>query len=440
MAEMSASEQLLLELINRARLDPAAEAGRYGTSLNSGIPPNALISTAAKQALAPNDFLKDAALAHSQHMIATDTFDHDGIGDGNPGSRIQAAGYVLTGAWTWGENIAWLGSTGPIDANAEVYNIHRNLFLSPGHRENIMGVDFRELGTGLETGRFTSGGTAYNALMATENFAATGSNIFVTGVAIADADHDNFYDIGEGRAGIHVAVSGAGGAAAGSDNTGTAGGYAAAVAPGTSFNVTFSGGDLAADVTVTVAANSKNAKVDLIDTHEVASSASITLGAGAIDVVLLGIAALRATGNDDNNRLVGNRGGNTLNGSDGADTLVGGGGRDVMTGGVGADRFDFDTISHTGKTTAGRDIITDFDTADRIDLRDADANSKSVGNQNFIWLGTGAFNGHAGQLRYVIDRAHNETIVTGDVNGDKRIDFQIELDGVHVLNKADFIL
>jgi serralysin len=36
MAQLNAYEQYMLELINRARLDPDAEAQRYGIGLNDG--------------------------------------------------------------------------------------------------------------------------------------------------------------------------------------------------------------------------------------------------------------------------------------------------------------------------------------------------------------------------------------------------------------------
>ena len=35
---LTAAEQYLLELINRARLDPVAESQRYGLTLNAGLP------------------------------------------------------------------------------------------------------------------------------------------------------------------------------------------------------------------------------------------------------------------------------------------------------------------------------------------------------------------------------------------------------------------
>ena len=56
MAAFSAQEQLMLEMINRARLDPKAEAARLGISLNQGIAAGA-ISSSAKQPLAPNELL-----------------------------------------------------------------------------------------------------------------------------------------------------------------------------------------------------------------------------------------------------------------------------------------------------------------------------------------------------------------------------------------------
>src|SRR3954471_13948525 len=68
----TALEQYVVELINRARANPAAEAGKYGIDLNEGLKAGT-ISTAAKQPLALNPYLTDAARLHSQWMIDTDT-------------------------------------------------------------------------------------------------------------------------------------------------------------------------------------------------------------------------------------------------------------------------------------------------------------------------------------------------------------------------------
>ena len=450
MAVLTVYEQLLLELVNRARLDPAGEAARYGISLNTGLSAGSLTAT-AKQALAPNELLVGSARAHSQWMINTDIFSHTGAGGSDPGDRMGAAGYAFTGSWTWGENIAWSGTTGSPNLLSYTNELHQNLFLSPGHRVNILEGDFRELGTGIAQGPFASGGTTYNAVMAAENFAASGSSYFVTGVAITDKDGDNFYDIGEARSGITMLISGGN-----IDTTGAAGGYAAKFAGGT-VSLTFSGGNLANSVSVTIAAGSQNAKVDLLDANEILSSASATLGAGAVRLGLLGVAGLRGTGNDAANVITGNKasnginglGGNdvlsggagndVMNGGAGNDFLTGGAGRDVLTGSAGNDRFDFNAISESAKTATYRDYITDFVRgADKLDLNTIDARTTMTGNQAFTWIAAQAFHHKAGELHYV--KSGTSIVVEGDVNGDAKADFQIQLNGLTALGAADFIL
>jgi serralysin len=48
-------------------------------------------------------------------MLATNTFSHQGDGGSSAGERMAAAGYDFTGSWTWGENLAWYGTTGTVD-------------------------------------------------------------------------------------------------------------------------------------------------------------------------------------------------------------------------------------------------------------------------------------------------------------------------------------
>jgi hypothetical protein len=59
------AEQYLLELINRARSDPPAEANRYGIDLNEG-PPSKPISPDPVPPLPFNQFLMKAATGQSQ--------------------------------------------------------------------------------------------------------------------------------------------------------------------------------------------------------------------------------------------------------------------------------------------------------------------------------------------------------------------------------------
>src|SRR4051812_21810736 len=107
----TAAEQYLLELVNRARANPAAEAARFGVALNEGLPAGT-ISTAARQPLAFNPNLGDAARKHTNWMFATDTFTHN-EGSVTPVSRMRAAGYPFSGSWIAGENIWWWGYTAP---------------------------------------------------------------------------------------------------------------------------------------------------------------------------------------------------------------------------------------------------------------------------------------------------------------------------------------
>src|SRR5215212_3315253 len=150
MADFTAREQLMLELINRARMDPSGEAARYGISLNQGLA-SGTISTAPKQVLAGDDALALAADNHSQWMIATDVFSHEETGaTRTPTQRMALAGYTFSGSWMSGENISYVGSTGSLDLTTKIAQQHKNLFLSPGHRTNLLEDDFREVGVGQQ--------------------------------------------------------------------------------------------------------------------------------------------------------------------------------------------------------------------------------------------------------------------------------------------------
>jgi len=131
---LSAAEQYLPELINRARLEPLAEAARYGISLNTGLQPGQL-GAQARQVLAPNALLENAAVGHSQWMLAADVFSHTGSGGSSPFDRMTAQGYSYASA---GENISWRGTTGLINLETAIGQQHQDLFISPGHRTPIL--------------------------------------------------------------------------------------------------------------------------------------------------------------------------------------------------------------------------------------------------------------------------------------------------------------
>lgn len=362
---LTAAEQYLLELINRARLDPAGEAARLGIDLNSGLSAGT-ISASAKQVLAPNALLDQAATGHSLWMLETDTFSHTGAGGSTPGTRATAAGYN----WSLlGENISYRGTTGTVNAAAYIEQQHDDLFRSSGHRQNMLNSSFREVGVSQELGQFRSGGTDFNASMLTELFGKSGSTSFVTGVAYTDKDKDAFYSIGEGRSGVSVNVAGQG------TSTAEAGGYAIAVSSASvSAAVAVNGSVGGQAFSVTLDLTSGNAKLDIVGTRMLLSSVDIDLVSGMQNTRLLGVAAVDATGTELANRLTGNAGGNTLSGQGGADTLAGCGGNDTLHGGSGNDRL----AGGAGRDTfvfgidAGIDEISGFSTHnDRLRLDDA---------------------------------------------------------------------
>jgi Ca2+-binding RTX toxin-like protein len=381
-------------------------------------------------------------------MIDHDVAGHEGIGDGTPTTRMNNKGYF----GLLGENIGSSGSTGPITELSRAIDIFENLFIDTsvagrGHRLNILRADYREAGIGEVVGIFTDGGTDFNTVMQTTNFGARAGKVFLTGVAINDTDNDNFYDVGQGHGGVKVTVR-FGGATVGSDTTEAAGGYAAAVAAGKPYMVSFSGGGLPSPVSVSVVGVTQNVKIDLLGTNEILSSTSTVLGAGAKILGLLGVSAINGVGNALANAITGNKAANSLNGAAGNDSLAGGGGADRLTGGVGKDVtsgglandiFDFNALGEMGKTALTRDRIADFGhLADRIDLSTIDV-AMGPGNQKFAFIGTGAFTGVKGQLHYKFE-GPAKTIVEGDVDGNRVADFQIELTGHKLLTAGDFIL
>jgi Ca2+-binding RTX toxin-like protein len=311
----------MLELINAARLDPAAAAALYGVNLGS-------ISAASKQPLAGNQLLTIAAEDHSAWMLQTDTFSHTGAGGSDPQDRMEDAGYVFSGGWSWGENIAWQGTTGTLNVVSAINAAHALLFRSQGHRENILNDSFQEVGVGIVTGQTTDDGKNYNAAMVTQDFARSGSGAFITGVAYTDTDGNDFYSVGEGRGSVLVSMERVGGTTT-TTTTDAPGGYEARLSAGT-YNVVFSGGGLPAMLGMTVTLGSRNIKLDLIGTTAIASSASLIMGANLIGLTLLGTENLTATGNALGNVIDGNKGANQIDGGAGADTMTGGAGNDVF--------------------------------------------------------------------------------------------------------------
>jgi len=343
---LTAAEQFLIEMINRARLDPMGEARRYGLSdLNQGLAPGT-ISGQPLRVLSPNALLEAAADGHTAWMLEADTFSHTGANGSTPAMRAAAAGYSLTGSYAVGENLAMSGTTGTINLNTAIAGHHQGLFLSAGHRANILSAAYREVGVAQVQGLYAQGGVTFNASMVTEAFGRSGTAVFLTGVVYADTDRNGAYSIGEGQAGTRFQIGSAQTTAA------QAGGYGLATAAVAAAVVTVVQG--AATSTVVVDLSGGNAKLDVIDGAILATSVDLTLVSGITHARALGVGDIAVTGGAAADALEGNAGANVLSGAAGADTLTGGAGNDTLIGGAGADVLNggdgVDTASYAGSS------------------------------------------------------------------------------------------
>jgi Ca2+-binding RTX toxin-like protein len=144
-------------------------------------------------------------------------------------------------------------------------------------------------------------------------------------------------------------------------------------------------------------------------------------------------------GGADNDKLIGGEGNDVLNGGAGDDVLVGGANRDALTGGAGADLFVFSNADKN-PLRAQADSVTDFNRAegDRINLAQIDARTGTAGNDGFSFVGTAAFTGQAGELRYEV--VNGSAILQGDTDGDKSADFFLKVDQITTIAAADLIV
>lgn len=132
-------------------------------------------------------------------------------------------------------------------------------------------------------------------------------------------------------------------------------------------------------------------------------------GRGGSDLLLGG------TGTDT---LLGGAGNDTLDGGADADLLIGGTGWDALTGGTGPDTFLFTSIGDSGDAFATADVITDFETGDKIAFTPGTTLGVGFVFRNFV---------------------DGNTIVTVEMNdGDLEPEMMIVLLGIHNLTLADF--
>ena len=306
-----------------------------------------------------NPLLSDSSTSHSIWMLDNDIFSHTGVYGTSSTQRMQNAGYTLSGSWQIGENLAWTGSTlqSAYDANTQIIQQHQNLFLSGGHRANILQDGFKEVGIGAELGWFAQGGTNFYGMTTTLNFARSGTQSYVGGVSYNDTTvNDDFYSIGEGVGGRTVQLL-SGGNVVASATTQAAGAYSMGTTATGTLEITFSGGGLTGVHGGTFTMGTLNFKFDIVDGNTIESNASTTLTRDALNLKLIGIENIDAIGNAASNVLTGNDANNILNGGLGNDTLNGGAGSDTLNGGAGNDYLYGGTGDDTLIGGAGADQL-----------------------------------------------------------------------------------
>lgn len=257
-ADLTASEQYFLELINRGRANPALEAQRLGIDLNEGLAPGTLPGSAV-QPLASNDLLQYSADGHIGYLRSIQRLTHSGPDGSTSGQRATRAGYTWRGV---GENLAYNAHIAGYPTET-VDTLYRQLFVDAGvagrgHRITMLEPRYQELGVALSTVPMSWG----TAEFVVQEFGTRGTGRMITGVTYTDSVlADSFYTIGEGIAGVTVtAISGTGQSY--TTTSTSSGGYSLEV-PAGSYSVVFATPDGRTGAQ-SVSVGDTNVKVDFV--------------------------------------------------------------------------------------------------------------------------------------------------------------------------------
>lgn len=177
--------------------------------------------------------------------------------------------------------------------------------------------------------------------------------------------------------------------------------------------------------------------------------ASFTIGSG-LTVTMTSVEDVY--GKDRADIIKGSAADNVLSGGGGSDVLVGRGGDDrliagsnsgsgetgeVLTGGSGADLFEFSRVQ-TSSLDDSTDRITDFSSrqGDRIALY-LDGTPDTREYRALAFIGSAAFTGQAGELRYEIVDGETRLLVNLDEDADA--EYTLSLDGEHRIAFDDLV-
>jgi hypothetical protein len=264
-------QQLVLEYINRARANPIAEGQRLGIDIHEGLeddPSNGCYGpeyVGVRPPLAMNPLLLGIAQGHTEDMYNLNYFSHDDPNGTTPFQRMTNAGYDYVSA---GEDMA-AGTDMSATALEDFMMVDAGTPCRP-HRMNLLDIfpypppAYLEVGVGYYQG---PSGQAF----ITEDFGTASTGPFLLGVVYNNADGSNFYEAGNGIAGVTITPSTGSYYAVSSSS----GGYAIPIGSSGTITVTASGAGFG-PVTKTVTLTGTNIKLDFTTNNQETSSSTTT--------------------------------------------------------------------------------------------------------------------------------------------------------------------
>ncbi|NHJ01384.1 MAG: CAP domain-containing protein [Candidatus Heimdallarchaeota archaeon] len=240
----SSAEQYMLELHNRARENPEAEALRLSIDLQDGVP----VNLTPQPPLAMHKILCQTATAYSEVMFNYSTLGHSVDGTSFT-ERLIANNYT---GLPRGESVASYFSNVDFLYSALMQDSGWESFGQPLHREFILGIPINsnEFGIGNYNGGYC------DLLYGLSNIA------YLLGVVYNDTNANGFYNIGEGLEDVIITPS------QGDffTITGPSGGYSIPITVNGSITLTVTGKYFEIPVTkyINVSSDGDNIKIDFL--------------------------------------------------------------------------------------------------------------------------------------------------------------------------------
>lgn len=322
-------EQQYVYELNHLRFDPVGGARALGLN-GAGLVPS--------PPLVINDSLAAAAAYRAADLESRGWLSHLSSDGRWPNQVVRDFGFPLPTWWTGSANYVESLYAGPAELPLVL------AFGSESHRQHLLGqewfLDHTEVGVGRS-------GIYWSVLAAPRNNPRT----YVTGVVFDDTDGDGVMDLGEGMAGVTVAVIGLG-----RTTTGPGGGWAVQVPDGVHRVVAFGGG-LPDRSTAVARVAGFNTMVDFVSGQPEGRVFEYRLCRGRRPTIL-------GTPGDD--LILGTQGADIIQSLDGDDRIRPGGGNDIVCAGSGNDTV-FASVGHDlliGE--AGADVLDGGGGRDRL--------------------------------------------------------------------------